>query len=97
MVFLLAPGPLPTLTVTAERIPAGEPIDVAWQNAPGNKFDWIAIYGAGDPDLYGYWAYLYTGGELSGTVTFDEESIGGPLDPGDYEMRLLRDDVAKIE
>ena len=89
---VVAPGTLPTLTVAEERIPAGEPIDVAWQNAPGNKFDWIAIYGAGDPDLYDYWAYLYTGGELSGSVTFDDESIGGPLDPGDYEVRLLRDD-----
>jgi hypothetical protein len=26
--------------------------EVSWQ-APGNKFDWISIYKADDPDLYG--------------------------------------------
>lgn len=33
-----------------------------------------------------------TGGEIAGSVTFDTDAIGGPLDPGDYELRLLRDD-----
>jgi hypothetical protein len=73
-------------------VPSGEPIQVEWQNAPGMKFDWIAIYEADDPDLDNYWAYRYTGGEISGSLAFDIEVIGGPLDPGNYEMRLLRDD-----
>ena len=87
---VLAPGTQPTRSLPERSVPAGEPIVVEWQNAPGMTFDWIAIYEAGDPDLSSYWAYL-TGGELSGSVTFDDVAIGGPLDPGDDEMRLLRD------
>ena len=89
---VVAPGALPALTVVNASVPSGEPIEVAWQHAPGMKFDWIAIYEAGDPDLSNYWAYLYTGGEISGALAIDAEAIGGPLDPGDYEVRLLRDD-----
>jgi hypothetical protein len=89
---VLAPGAQPTLVVANPRVPSGEPIVVEWQNAPGMKFDWIAIYEAGDPDLANYWAYLYTGSEISGSLAIDVEAIGGPLDPGNYEVRLLRDD-----
>ena len=89
---VLAPGTQPTLSLPERSVPAGEPIVVEWQNAPGMTFDWIAIYDAGDPDLSNYWACLYTGGERSGSLTFDDVAIGGPLDPGDDEMRLLRDD-----
>lgn len=89
---VLAPGTQPTLTVANASAPSGEPIAVSWQNAPGMKFDWLAIYEAGDPDLSNYWAYIYTGGEIAGSVAFDTEAIGGPLDPGDYEVRLLHDD-----
>jgi hypothetical protein len=89
---VLAPGAQPTLVVANPSVPSGEPIIVEWQNAPGMKFDWLAIYEAGDPDLANYWAYLYTGGEISGSLAIDAEVIGGPLEPRAYEVRLLRDD-----
>lgn len=89
---MLVQGAQPTLVVANPSVPGGEPIVVEWQNAPGMKFDWIAVYGSGDPDLSNFWTDLYTGGEVSGSLAFDAEVIGGPLDPGDDEVRLLRDD-----
>ena len=89
---VLAPGTQPTLSVTEPGVTSGEPIVVEWKNAPGMRFDWIAIYAAGDPDLSNYWAYLYTGAEINGTATFDAGAIGGELEPGEYEVRLMRDD-----
>jgi hypothetical protein len=71
---------------------SGDPTEVSWQ-APGNKFDWISIYKADDPDLYGYLAYLYTGATVAGTTTFKTEDFGDALPPGDYEARLMRDDA----
>lgn len=58
---------------------------------PGNKFDWIGIYSATDPDLYNY--YLYTNASVAGAVTFKTEDFGDALAPGEYEARLVRDDA----
>jgi hypothetical protein len=40
-----------------------------------------------------YVAFVYTGAAIEGTATFDDSVIGGPLQAGDYEMRLMRDDA----
>jgi endonuclease/exonuclease/phosphatase family metal-dependent hydrolase len=86
------PAAKPTLTVDEPSIAAGEPITVNWDNAPGNKWDWVGIYAASDPDLYNYLGFLYTEAEIAGSVVFDEAALGGALEPGDYEARLMRDD-----
>ena len=64
-----------------------------WQNASGNRRDWLGIYKAGDPDQFNYVAFAYIGAAIEGTTTFDDSVIGGPLAAGDYEMRLMRDDA----
>lgn len=83
---------LPALAVSSPSYASGDPIEVSWTNAPGTRFDWIALYDAGDPALENYYAYLYTGAEISGTTMFDDSVIGGALAPGDYVLRLFRDD-----
>jgi hypothetical protein len=40
-----------------------------------------------------YLAFLYAGAAIEGTATFDDATIGGPLEAGDYEIRLMRDDA----
>lgn len=82
----------PIVTPAQPVFALGEPIAVAWDDAPGLKWDWIGIYAAGDSDLYNYLGFLYTKAEFSGTVTFTEQEFGGELPPGDYEARLMRDD-----
>jgi hypothetical protein len=90
--WVLARDAMPIVASKKSSYKPGQTIDVSWHNAPGMKFDWVAIYRAGDPDIYNYIAYIYTGATVEGTGSLDSEAIGGKLDPGNYEVRLLRDD-----
>ncbi len=90
--WLLAKDAAPEIAPEKASFVSRAPIAFAWRNAPGNRFDWVALYDAGEPDLYNYYAYLYTGAAVEGSAVFDESVIGGTLPPGDYELRLLRDD-----
>ncbi len=81
------------VAVASASVKSGDPIEVTWSNAPGNKFDWIGIYSASDPDLYNYLGYLYTNASVAGSVTFKTEDFGDALAPGEYEARLMRDDA----
>jgi len=91
--WVTAPGAVPSLATDKADYTAGEPIKVTWQNAPGNRRDWLGIFKAGEPDQWNYLAFLYTAAAPSGETVFDEATIGGPLDGGDYEIRLMRDDA----
>jgi hypothetical protein len=91
--WVMARDALPELRLSKARYKAGEPISVSWLNAPGNRLDWLGIYKAGDPDLYNYAGYVYTGATVEGKTVIDEAALGGPLAPGDYELRLMRDDA----
>jgi endonuclease/exonuclease/phosphatase family metal-dependent hydrolase len=98
---VLARDAVPTLAVKKASYKPGQTIELSWHNAPGMKFDWIAVFHAGDPDIYNYIAYIYTGATVEGSGAFDSDALGGKLEPGKYELRLLRDDsyvlLAKAE
>jgi endonuclease/exonuclease/phosphatase family metal-dependent hydrolase len=87
------PNAKPGVAVAKASVKAGDPIEVTWSSAPGNKFDWIGIYNADDPDLYNYLGYLYTNASVAGSTTFKTEDFGDALPPGEYEARLMRDDA----
>jgi hypothetical protein len=80
---------LVTLTASANRITAGEPLSVSWATLAGRpKFDWIALLRIGaSSGTYesGWWDY--TNGAPSGTFT-----LKAPIQPGDYEFRYLPND-----
>ena len=78
-------------------IKVGEGIDVAWTGAPGLRFDWIGIYHRGDPDLYNYLAFAYTGATLEGEMTLTPDLYYQELAPGDYELRLMADDHYAVQ
>jgi hypothetical protein len=66
---------------------------VSWDGTYARKFDWIGIFDAGNPDMYGYWAFAYTGRTVSGSYEFTVDDIGEDmLPPGDYVARLMSDD-----
>jgi endonuclease/exonuclease/phosphatase family metal-dependent hydrolase len=90
--WVLARDAMPAVAVKTANYKPGQTIEISWDNTPGMKFDWVAIYRVGDPDIYNYIAYIYTGATVEGSGSFDVDAIGGKLDPGDYEVRLLRDD-----
>ncbi len=65
-------------------------IRAGWRAAPGNRFDWIAVYPAGIADLQGFIAYRYTDAQVDGEMTLTPER---PLAAGAYEVRLMLDDA----
>jgi len=91
--WMEVPGAAPTVSVDHPNYADTDAIVASWKNAPGNRRDWLGIYKAGDPDQMNYVAFVYTGAAIEGTATFDDSVIGGPLEAGDYEMRLMRDDA----
>jgi len=91
--WIQAPGAVPEVSVDEADYADHEPIAVTWNNAPGHRRDWLGLYRAGDPDQLNYLTFLYTGAAIAGTAVFDEAVIGGPLESGDYEVRLMRDDA----
>ncbi|MGH6891473.1 MAG: endonuclease/exonuclease/phosphatase family protein, partial [Dongiaceae bacterium] len=91
--WVVDPAAKPEIAVAKASVKSGDPIDVSWKSAPGNKFDWIGIYNADDPDLYNYLGYLYTSATIAGGTSFKTEDFGDPLPPGEYEARLMRDDA----
>ncbi len=90
---ILAKDAVPELHLEKSNFAPGEHIKVSWRNAPGMKNDWIGIYKAGDPDVYrSYIAFAYTGATVEGSLTLDSKTLRQPLTPGDYELRLMRED-----
>jgi endonuclease/exonuclease/phosphatase family metal-dependent hydrolase len=91
--FVVPKNATPELKVEKASYKRGEAIKVSWRNTPGMKNDWIGIYRANDPDLFtGYIAFVYTGATVEGAVVLDEKIIGKRLEPGNYELRLMRED-----
>ena len=82
----------PRLELATPTIKSGEPIKVSWTGAPGLKFDWIGIYAAGDPNLFNYLAFAYTGATLDGSIELTPDLYYDTLAPGSYELRLMSDD-----
>lgn len=91
--WVVAPGATPIVSVPA-TVAAGEPVAVTWSGAPAERFDWVAIYDAGELDLYNaYWAFAYTGATVDGSYTFGPDDIGEDmLSPGEYVAVLAGDD-----
>ena len=80
---------------TAEPVyKVGQPIEVRWSAAPGNRWDWVGIYRRGaDPNVASYILWLYTDASIEGVAVLDESANGSwPLKRGEYSVYLLEDD-----
>jgi endonuclease/exonuclease/phosphatase family metal-dependent hydrolase len=84
-----------TLDVTAPVTP-GSDVSLRFTAAPGFKLDWIGIYRKGDPSVYNYLGFAYTGARIAGDLTFPAEELYEELAPGEYEARLMFDDHYRI-
>ena len=90
-----APGTVPRIAVAKPSYRVGEPIQVSWENAPGERWDWVAVYARGaDPNVASYLTWAYTKSTVDGSLTLDRPSFGPwPLKPGKYSVYLLKDDL----
>ena len=89
--WVAEPGSEPRVSTAKASYAPGEPVRVRWQDAPANKLDWVGIFPAGDPSVYGYTGFLYTGARPSGSIEFSAADTGR-LAPGRYLARLMLDD-----
>lgn len=93
--WVRAPGAETELRTSKSTYGVGEPVEVTWADAPGNKWDWIGVYRRdADPNTAWYKNWLYTGATIAGEATIDGRTEGGPwpLPPGEYDAVLLADD-----
>ncbi|HUL86284.1 MAG TPA: endonuclease/exonuclease/phosphatase family protein [Actinomycetota bacterium] len=87
-----SPGQEPVIATGKATYGTGEPIDVTWNWAPGNRWDWLGIYRR-HAGVSSYLDYIYTGATVQGTGTVAAAAEGAwPLKPGKYSVYLLRDD-----
>lgn len=96
--WLLEPDAEPQLSVSQGAYASGEPIIVAWENAPANRWDWVGIFPAGDEEG-NYLGYEYTRATVEGQLMLDADVTymsEWPLPPGEYEVRLLLDDGYEV-
>ncbi|HUV47700.1 MAG TPA: endonuclease/exonuclease/phosphatase family protein [Actinomycetes bacterium] len=95
MFWVSEPGADPQLSVGRGKYGVGDPIDVKWSGAPGNKWDWLGVYRRGaDPNVAYYKLWAYTGASIEGSMMIDDAFGGGgwPLPAGEYDVLLLEDD-----
>jgi exonuclease III len=101
--WVLARDAAPTIEIAGTSFAAADDIVVRWQNAPGNRNDYLAIYSetdATDPEAMVAWAYtaqrpegsigLRDFGLQGGWSLASDEGLLFP--PGRYIIRLLEDD-----
>ena len=93
------PGTGPSISTGKHAYAVDEPIDVSWENARGERWDWIGVYKRGrDPRIAYYLLWTYTGSTVAGSTLIDESVHGPwPLDAGKYSVYLLRDDGYRKE
>jgi hypothetical protein len=90
--WLLAKDAEPEVAIQQKKIKHGMPVTASWRNAPGMKFDWVAIYKAGETNPMNYVGYVYTDATVEGSKAIGKDALGADLEPGKYEVRLLKDD-----
>jgi endonuclease/exonuclease/phosphatase family metal-dependent hydrolase len=92
--WVVEPGAVSVVTTAAPSYHTGEAITITWENAPAQRWDWLAVYASGESDLYNYLAYIYTRADVAGSTVLDAAVLGeAMLPPGEYEVRLMLDDV----
>jgi hypothetical protein len=95
-VVLIADGQQTALSVADPTLAGDQRLEVSWALAPGNRFDWLAVFRAGVSAKEGpYKAWRYTEARIDGSSTIGPGARGlapWPLRAGRYEVRLCLDD-----
>jgi hypothetical protein len=86
-------GSKPELEMVEAVVGKGAPIRARWRNTPGDLRDWIGIYAVGEKDVFAYLGFGYTEAMFDGEAVIDVDPARGPLEPGEYELRLMHDET----
>lgn len=97
--WILDPDAAPAVGIAGARHAAGEPLPIAWSNAPGNRHDWVGIFdAAAADDSEAYVTYGYVGARSAGSMLLGPGTVedAWPVPPGTYVARLMLDDGFRI-
>jgi len=89
--WMISADGAPLVTLAKPRIKAGEPIEVRWMSVPADERAWIGVYKIDNSDL-GRVLIQHFNAMTDGAVTFKAEDFDSVLEPGDYMVRLMRED-----
>lgn len=92
--WVLPADATPEIGARMESYVQDEPVSIRWRNAPGNRYDWIAVYPEGVTDREAYVAWAHTGGRVEGEIALAAAQAvsGWPLPAGRYTASLMIDD-----
>lgn len=96
----------PSVMVEKQLVRSGEPFTITWQDAPGNRYDYIMLTPVHSGKTgWGEAVRLYTRAEVNGSVQYNAANAKGnwlewyrgeegrwPFQPGEYEVKLMLDD-----
>jgi endonuclease/exonuclease/phosphatase family metal-dependent hydrolase len=95
-VVLVAEDQPPILTVADDTLRGDQKLEVSWNYAPGNRYDWIAVYREGVSSKIAYYkAWRYMDAQVEGHTKIGPGArgpAGWPLAPGRYDVRICLDD-----
>jgi endonuclease/exonuclease/phosphatase family metal-dependent hydrolase len=89
---VLPAGGQATIALAQDKVTPGDDIALTFAGAPGFKLDWVGVYRAGEPSVYNYLGFAYTGARHEGALTLPAAELYEELAPGEYELRLMFDD-----
>ena len=93
--WITAPGAVPSVGTALPIFQTGHPLTVRWDNAPGNRWDWIGVYpDSANPGDTSPLLWRGTEALIGGSMVLDQTVEGGgwPLAPGRYRVVLSLDD-----
>ena len=88
-----------SVEVAGSGFAVGEPLPIRWQNGPGNRNDWLAVFRADVPSEYqNQLAWGYVGARPSGAIEMSASTTeeNWPIPTGRYVVRLLKDDGFEV-
>ena len=94
--WLLEPGATPQIASDKSEYEVGEAITLRWEQAPGNRADWVAVFERdADPATAPRILWTYTDATVTGQLNLDDAlpRRRRHLPPGDYTAHLMLDDL----
>lgn len=89
----------PQVSISGSTFASGESIDITWENGPGYRNDYLSIAKSdSEADYDGGSAWLYVDALPQGKISLNASSVefGWPIAPGDYVLRLVKDDGDEV-
>ncbi len=81
----------PQVAMVRSMVKSGDPIEISWTSVPADERAWIGVFKADEPDPNHVLAQ-HANAATDGGITFKAEDFAGVLQPGEYIVRLMRED-----